>query len=395
MLTPREIFLQHVAQTSQAPLAIEIVKAEGIYLFDSEGKMYYDLISGISVSSIGHSHPSVINAITEQINQYMHLMVYGEFIQYPQVKLAHRLAELLPKELQCVFFVNSGSEAVEGAIKLAKRFTGRHEVVAMRNAYHGSTHGALSLMGNEEQKRAFYPLIPGIQHIEFNNIEHIERITKNHACVIVEPVQGEAGVIVAQNSYLVKVREACHRTGALLIFDEIQTGMGRTGCMFAFEKYGVVPDILLLAKAFGGGLPLGAFISSKDVMQCLTFNPPLGHITTFGGHPVSCSSALSAIDVIQKQDIINSINKKANLFYNLLSSNQKVKEIRYSGLIMAVELGDAELVQKCIKLGLERGIILDWFLFCSTAFRIAPPLTISFEEIKDVCSTLYQILDEI
>jgi acetylornithine/succinyldiaminopimelate/putrescine aminotransferase len=395
MLTPREIFLKHIAQTSESPLQLEVEKAEGVYLFNGKGEKYIDLISGVSVSNVGHCHPKVIDAVTQQANRYMHLMVYGEYIQYPQVKLAQRITDLLPKTLNSVYFVNSGSEAVEGAMKLAKRFTGRPELIAMNNAYHGSTQGAMSLMGNEDQIRAYRPLLTGIQHIQFNDPDQLDRITQKTACVMVEPVQGEGGIIEPTDNYLHALKERCQKTGALLVFDEIQTGMGRTGKMFAFEKYGVVPDILLLAKAFGGGMPLGAFIADRNIMRCITHSPPLGHITTFGGHPVSCAAALASLDVLLDEKLIEGVDRKENLFRSLLSKNPKVKSWRSSGLFIAVELGSFEKVQKCIRIALEKGVILDWFLFCNTAFRIAPPLTISEDEIEEVCSILSQVLDQL
>ena len=395
MLTQRELFLRYIAQTSDAPLQLEIDKAEGVYLFSPSGEKYFDLISGISVSNVGHSHPRVVEAVCQQANRYMHLMVYGEYIQYPQVKLSQLLAELLPENLQSIFFVNSGSEAVEGAIKLAKRYTGRYEVMAFKNAYHGSTHGSLSLMGNENQKRAFRPLLPGIHHIEFNNIEDIERISSKTACVVVEPVQGEAGIVVPEENFLNRLREKCNSTGTMLVFDEIQTGMGRTGKMFAFEKYGVIPDILLLAKAFGGGMPLGAFVSSKEIMNSLTHNPILGHITTFGGHPVSCAAAIASLYVLIDEGLVEEVAEKESLFRKLLEKHPKVLDFRSSGLLMAVELGTFEKVQKLIKLSLERGVITDWFLFCNTAFRLAPPLIITMQEIEEVCVILWEALDQL
>lgn len=395
MYTPRELFLRHIAKTSDAPLQLEVDKAEGVYLFTPEGKRIFDLISGVSVSNTGHSHPKVVEAVCQQSARYMHLMVYGEYIQYPQVRLAEKLANLLPKSLQSIYFVNSGSEAVEGALKLAKRYTGRTEIIGFKNAYHGSTHGALSLMGDESPKRAFRPLLPGVQHIEFNNFDELLRITTKTACVIVEPIQGEAGIIAPKIHFLRALKEQCEKCGTLLIFDEIQTGMGRTGKLFAFDKFDVIPDILLLAKALGGGMPLGAFISSTEIMSCLTSDPPLGHITTFGGHPVSCAAALASLDVIVEEGLIDEVESKVNIFKKHLEKHPQVIEIRSEGLFMAVELGSFEKVQKVIKLGLEMGFVTDWFLFCSTAFRIAPPLIISKEEIDEVCSILLEALDQL
>lgn len=395
MLTHRELFLKHIAQTSDAPLTLEVERAEGVYLYTSDNRKVCDLISGVSVSNVGHSHPEVVKAISQQAAKYMHLMVYGELVQAPQVKLAQAIVELLPSNFESVYFVNSGSEAVEGGVKLAKRYTGRPEIISMRNAYHGSTHGALSLMGNEGPKRSYRPLLPDVQHIDINYFEDLDRITTKTACVIIEPIQGEAGIVASNIDYLVALRERCTSMGALLIFDEIQTGMGRTGKMFAFERYGVVPDILLLAKAFGGGMPLGAFISSKAIMECLTSNPPLGHITTFGGHPVSCAASLASINVLMENRLLDSIAAKANLFLEILSNHPKILSIRSYGLFMAVELGSFDKVQQVIKQGLEKGFLTDWFLFCDTAFRIAPPLTITDDEIRAVCRVILEVLDSL
>lgn len=395
MLTHRELFLKHIAQTSDAPLTLEVERAEGVYLYTSDNRKVCDLISGVSVSNVGHSHPEVVKAISQQAAKYMHLMVYGELVQAPQVKLAQAIVGLLPSNFESVYFVNSGSEAVEGGVKLAKRYTGRPEIISMRNAYHGSTHGALSLMGNEGPKRSYRPLLPDVQHIDINCFEDLDRITTKTACVIIEPIQGEAGIVASNIDYLVALRERCTSMGALLIFDEIQTGMGRTGKMFAFERYGVVPDILLLAKAFGGGMPLGAFISSKAIMECLTSNPPLGHITTFGGHPVSCAASLASINVLMENRLLDSIDAKANLFIELLSNHPKILSIRSYGLFMAVELGSFDKVQQVIKQGLEKGFLTDWFLFCDTAFRIAPPLTITDDEIRAVCRVILEVLDSL
>ncbi len=395
MLTHRELFLKYLAQTSDSPLQLEIEKAEGVYLYTPSGKKIIDLISGVSVSNVGHSHNDVVKAVTEQAQKYMHLMVYGEFVQHPQVKLAEAICEMLPQKLQSVYFVNSGSEAVEGAIKLAKRYTGRPNIISFINAYHGGTNGALSLMGSEDFKQAFRPLLPGVKHLRFNNFDDLNRIDSSTACVVVEPVQGEAGIIEPLNDFLSALRKQCNETGTLLVFDEIQTGMGRTGKNFAFEKCGVVPDILLLAKAFGGGMPLGAFISSKEIMGTLTHNPVLGHITTFGGHPVSCAASLKSLELLTSLNLVDDVDKKEQLFRNRLEGHPKVKGIRSSGLFMAVELGSFEKVQKFIHLGLEIGFVTDWFLFCSTAFRIAPPLIISYDEIEQACEKIIQALDRL
>lgn len=381
MLTTRQLFLNHVAQTSDEPLLLQIDRAEGVYLYAPDGRRYLDLIAGVSVSNVGHCHPSVVKAVQQQVTRYSHLMVYGELVQTPQVLLAKRLTELLPQVLDSVYFVNSGSEAVEGAVKLAKRYTGRPQVLSCLNAYHGSTLGSLSLLGGEDFKRAFRPIMPGVAHIRFNQVADLELITEQTACVVVEPVQGEAGVIPAQHAYLQQLRKRCTETGALLVFDEIQTGLGRTGTMFAFEQYGVVPDILLLAKALGGGLPLGAFIAPRQMMWSLTHHPVLGHITTFGGNPVSCAAALAAINVLCDNHLLADVERKAQIFIKGLQAHPGVGQIRHSGLLMAVELGSTERLLKFVRHGVQAGgYLTDWFLFCDTAFRISPPLTINDEE---------------
>lgn len=395
MITNRQLFLNYVAQTSDSPLMLEVERAEGVYLLGPKGEKYLDLISGISVSNVGHSHPRVVEAVTQQASRYMHLMVYGEIIQSPQVQLASRLTKILPETLNSIYFVNSGSEAVEGALKLAKRFTGKAEIVSFRNAYHGSTHGALSVMGNEDQKRAFRPLLPDVKHLQFNSIDDLEQITEKTACVIVEPIQGEAGIVVPKNDFLKELRRQCDKTGALLIFDEIQTGLGRTGKLFAFEQFGVIPDILLLAKALGGGMPLGAFISSREIMRSLTNNPVLGHITTFGGHPVSCAASLAATDVLLDENLIDCVNTKETILKNIIGEHPMVKEIRSFGLFMAVELGSFNKVQKLIKYGVEHGFIVDWFLFCNTAVRVTPPLVITEDECRLAAAMIVEGLNEI
>lgn len=378
----RTNFFRHLAQTSPAPLAIEVASADGIYLTDLQGKKYIDLISGISVSSTGHRHPLIIAAIENQLKRYLHLMVYGEYIQEPQVMLSTKLAQILPAQLSSVYFVNSGSEAVEGALKLAKRFTGRHEIIAFKNAYHGSSHGSLSVTGNEDLKIRYRPLLPSIKHLLFNNIDDLSEISTRTACVIVEPIQGEAGVVPAQTDFISALRKRCNQTGCLLIFDEIQTGIGRTGKMFAFEHHDVVPDILLLAKAFGGGMPLGAFISSPETMNCLSHDPALGHITTFGGHPVCCAAALANLEVIIGEKLVSQVKNKAELFIHQLQDVPGIREIRYAGLMMAVQFENEQINFKVIEKCCEQGLICDWFLFNSSAMRIAPPLTISYDEIK-------------
>ncbi len=395
MLSKRQLFLNHVAQTSDSPLMLEVERAEGVYLFGPNGEKHFDLISGVSVSNVGHSHPKVVDAVKQQVDKYMHLMVYGEFIQNPQVQLATKLASLLPKSLESVYFLNSGSEAIEGAMKLAKRYTGRTEIISFKNAYHGSTQGSLSIMGGEVFKQAFRPLLPDVRHLEYNSIEQLSQITNKTACVIVEPIQGEAGVVLPKDNYLHQLRERCTKVGALLVFDEIQTGLGRTGKMFAFENFSVTPDILVLAKALGGGMPLGAFIASKKIMWSLTNNPVLGHITTFGGHPVSCTAALASINVIIDENLIDTVSKKEKIFREILEKHPLVKEVRSKGLLMAVELGSFDKMIKLVKFGVEKGFITDWFLFCDTSFRISPPLTITEEDCRLAAELIIKGLDEI
>jgi acetylornithine/N-succinyldiaminopimelate aminotransferase len=393
MLTNRQLFLHHLGQTSLFPMMLEIVRAEGVYMYGPDGKRYLDLISGVSVSNTGHCHPKVVEAVKNQVDYYMHLMVYGEIIQSPQVKYAERLAGILSPRLNTSFFVNSGSEAVEGALKLAKRFTGKSRIISFKNSYHGSTHGALSIQGNELCRNAFRPLLPDTFLIGFNDDKSLDSIDSKTACVIIEPVQGEAGVIYPENAFLEKVRDQCNSSGALLIFDEIQTGFGRTGFMFAMDRFNVVPDILLLAKALGGGMPLGAFISSDAIMSSLVSNPSLGHITTFGGHPVCCAAGLASLNVIIEENLATTSNLKSVQFKKELR-HPLISEVRGEGLLLAVQLTNPDYVQFVVTHAPDYGLILDYFLFCSNAFRIAPPLTISEEEISLACHGLKQILDD-
>jgi acetylornithine/N-succinyldiaminopimelate aminotransferase len=393
MLTNRQIFLQHIAQTSDSPYLLEISHADGIFLYDPEGNPYIDLISGVSVSNLGHRHQAVVAAVRDQLDRYMHLMVYGEYILSPQVKLAALLNEILPPRLDCTYFVNSGSEAVEGALKLAKRYTGRTNIIAFRKAYHGSTAGALSVMGEESFKNAFRPLMPGTIFLDFNNFEGFDQIDRDTACVIIEPIQGEGGIMLPGPGFLEEIRERCDRAGALLVFDEIQTGMGRTGSLFAFHHWDVTPDILLLAKGFGGGMPLGCFVSSRKIMSVFKTNPVLGHITTFGGHPVCCAAGLASLQVLLDGDLIEEAPAKERLFRDLLR-HRTIQEIRGKGLFLAVELGSADQVQKLIRLAREDGMITDWFIFHDTAFRIAPPLIIDPGQIRDVCVRLVSLLEK-
>ncbi len=393
MLTNRQLFRINLGQTSSTPLMLEIVRAEGVFMYGPEGEKYLDLISGVSVSNSGHCHPRVVDAVKSQVDNYMHLMVYGEMIQSPQVKYASRLAGILPPELNNVFFVNSGSEAVEGALKLAKRYTGRSHIISFRNSYHGSTHGALSVQGSEVYKNSFRPLLPDVFLADFNDERSIELIDNKTACVIVEPVQGEAGIVFPVNDFLGKLRKRCRETGSLLIFDEIQTGFGRTGFMFAIDRFEVVPDILLLAKALGGGMPLGAFISSKKVMSALVSNPQLGHITTFGGHPVCCAAGLASLEVIIEEKLIETSAEKSALLKKELN-HPLIAEVRGEGLFLAVKLTDPVYIQYVISHAPDFGLILDYFLFCNDAFRIAPPLTISNDEIIWASGQLRRLLDD-
>jgi acetylornithine/succinyldiaminopimelate/putrescine aminotransferase len=381
-----------MAQTSEEPLMVEVASAEGCYIYDQKGKKYFDLIAGIGVSSVGHRHPAVIDAIKSQADKNLHVMVFGEFIQTPQVRLAEALCKTLPDPLEVTYFVNSGSEAAEGALKLAKRYTGRFQMISCINGYHGSSHGALSASGNEVLKQNFRPLLPGFQHIVFGDTTSLDLINFKTAAVIIETVQGEAGVRMANKTYFKKLREKCTETGALLILDEIQCGFGRTGKLWAFEHYGIQPDILLTAKGMGGGMPIGCFISSKEIMSSLKQNPILGHITTFGGHPISTAASLATLETIQNENLIDQVAGKALLFKKLLK-HDLIKSIRNQGLLMAVEFESYEVLKRIIDSALEAGIITDWFLFCNNSMRIAPPLTISEIEIKEVCQTLLKSIE--
>lgn len=381
MASQRELFYKYVAQTSSEPLALEIEKASGIYLTDVNGKQYIDLISGISVSNVGHRHPKVIDAIRLQTDKYLHLMVYGEYIQSPQTQLASLISSLLPSQLSSVFFVNSGSEAIDGALKLARKYTGRSEIISCNNAYHGSTFGALSAMGSSSYKQWFSPLIPGFSNIQFGNIDDLSQITKKTAAILIEPIQAEAGVRIASSVYWKALQEKCKSTGTLIIADEVQTGFGRTGKMFGFEFAGFTPDIITLAKGMGGGMPIGAFVASKEMMECLTKQPILGHITTFGGHPVSCAAAHACIQTIIDENLISGVSERSNLIVNQLQSIKGVKSIRNAGLLIAVEFESFEQNKKIIDCCIKNGVITDWFLFCDNSMRIAPPLNITLEEL--------------
>lgn len=437
----RQQFLEHVAQTSPSPLMIEVARAEGIYLWTPptvqwpEGQRFTDLISGVSVSNLGHGRAEIVRAVQQQAAAYMHTMVYGEMVTAPQVRYAARLAEVT--DFQSVYFVNSGAEAIEGALKLAKRATGRRQILAFRNAYHGSTHGALSVMSTpegDEWRRPFEPLLTDVNWLTFNDVDSLNRITTDTACVLVEPIQGEAGVRLpktakmaknaktaenaknaetaantktknsentkyaeneSEKNFLQAIRARCDEVGALLIFDEIQTGMGRTGSLFAYQRLGLVPDILCVAKAFGGGMPLGGFMARRETMSTLSHDPALGHITTFGGHPVCCAAGLAALEVLLSEQIIETVEAKGALYEQLIGSHPAVVEIRRAGLLMAVELGESARMYRMMELFRERGILSDWFLFCDTAFRISPPLVITEPQIRESCDVILQCLNDL
>lgn len=387
MISHKQLFLLNTAQTSDFPRLLEVEKAEACYLIDPSGKKYLDLVSGFAVSNLGHRHPNVIKAIKNQLDKYLHVTVYGEYIQAPQVLFAEKLNTVLPENLSSVYFTNSGAEATEGALKLAKKYTNRSQIISFHDAYHGSTHGALSVMGNEYYKQAYRPLLPDIQFIKLNSLPDLEQITSLTAAVILEAIQGEAGVRIPHVDYLSALRNKCNETGTLLIFDEIQTGFGRTGKLFAFENSGIVPDILLLAKGMGGGMPIGAFISSKEKMDVLKDNPILGHITTFGGHPVSCAAGLASLETILEENLMDGVAEKEQLFRSLLQ-HPKIKEIRGKGLMLSIQLDNFAQVEAVSKNCVENGVIIDWFLHCDTALRIAPPLIITLDEIKFACEVI-------
>jgi len=390
----RQLFLSHVAQTSPSPIALEITRAKGTKLFDRKGKEYLDLIAGISVCNVGHSHPKVIKAIKKQADEYLHLLVYGEMIETPQVQYARMLTDHLPKTLNSVYFTNSGAEATEGAMKLAKRVTGRTQIVAFNQSYHGSTQGALSVMGDEYWRNAFRPLLPDTWHLEYNSQQAIDFITEKTACVIAETIQAERGVYAPLKQWLKALRKRCDETGTLLILDEIQTGFGRTGQLWGFEAFDVAPDVVLLGKALGGGLPLGAFVADRKLMNRFTENPVLGHITTFGGHPLCCAAGMAAMDVLMKEELIETVHKKEYLFRELLQ-HSRIRSIRSRGLLMAVELESAEMVLKTTQECIRRGALTDWFLFAQHCLRIAPPLTIKEKEIRKACSIIIEALDAV
>ena len=391
-MNQRELFFRHLAQTSNAPLGLEIIKAEGNFLFDKDGRQWLDLIGGISVANLGHRHPKIISAIKQQLDAYLHIMVYGEFIESPQVQYARLLTEHLPASLNSIYFTNSGAEAVEGAMKLAKKITGRSQVLAFNKSYHGSTQGALSIIGDEYWRNAFRPLLPGIQHADYNVIESLDFITEETACVIAETVQAEAGVIVPSAEWMQALKKKCSENGVLLVLDEIQAGFGRTGRLWGFEHFNIVPDILLLGKALGGGMPLGAFIADKNLMDSLSENPILGHITTFGGHPVSCAAGMAGLQTHLEEKIIEGVKEKEQLFLDLLAPASLT--IRSFGLWMAIEFKDLTACKQVADKCLEKGLLTDWFLFAPHCLRISPPLNISNEQVKQACNIILSCLPE-
>jgi acetylornithine/N-succinyldiaminopimelate aminotransferase len=392
MSSAKDIFKKHQAQTFPFPSCLEIASAKGSYIYDVNGKAYLDFIAGVSSCTLGHSNPIITDAVKDQLNKYSHVMVYGEYVQSPQYKLAQLLANNLPNNLSTTYFTNSGAEAIEGAMKLAKRATGRSEIISCKDSYHGSTQGALSIMGNEEHKAKYRPLLPSCNQIFYNDVESLVNITKQTAAVVIEPIQGGTGFVTPSNNFLQKVREKCNKTQTLLIFDEIQTCFGRLGTLFGFEKYDVIPDILCIAKGMGGGMPIGAFISSWEMMNLLTFEPKLGHITTFGGHPINCAASLATLQNLLTTNLMAEVDKKESLFRKYLS-HPKIKEIRGKGLMLAIEFEDELLTQKVVEQSLEKGLILFYFLFTKTAIRITPPLTISAKEIIKGCNIVKGILE--
>lgn len=400
-ISHRQHFFDHLAQTSDYPLALEIERAEGVYMYGRDGKQYLDLISGIAVSNVGHRHPKVLAAVHAQLEKHMHLLVYGEYVQNAQVQLAKALTDTLKIQssgkspfglIDNVYFTNSGTEAVEGAMKLAKRYTGREEFVSCYDAYHGATQGALSLAGAEFFKRNFRPLLPGVRHIQHGNSHDLEKITEKTAAVVIEVIGGESGVRIPSKEYFTALRKRCTDTGTLLILDEIQTGFGRTGSFWAFEQFDIYPDILLSAKGMGGGMPIGAFMASQNIMEVLKNNPILGHITTFGGHPVSCASSLAALRVTLDENLAETALEKGELFKSLLI-HPKIKEVRGRGLMLAAQMSSFEELKTTIDSCIEKGVVTDWFLFCDNSMRIAPPLTISTDQIREACAVILDVLN--
>jgi acetylornithine/succinyldiaminopimelate/putrescine aminotransferase len=386
--------MQYLGLPSESPMGFEASRADGVFIYNQEGKPFYDLVSGVSVSNLGHQHPEIVQAVKKQIDKHMHLMVYGEFVQSVQVELAELLSKNLADNLNSVYFVNSGSEAIEGAMKLAKRYTGRSEIIAFKNAYHGSTHGALSLLGDETFKQNYRPLLPDIRMLNFNSQVDLQLISEKTAAVVLEPIQSEAGICIPDDDYLKNLRQRCDETGTLLVFDEIQTGFGRTGKLFAHEHWNVIPDILCIAKAFGGGMPLGAFVANKNIMDSFKTNPMLGHITTFGGHPVSCAAALANLKILLRDDLISQVEAKAALYFSHLK-HSKIKKVWGKGLFIGIELESPEEATQVMAIGARIGFITDLFLFKPNAFRIGAPLIITENQIMETIQLIHQALDEL
>ncbi len=393
-MTPQELFLNKLGQTNQFPFLIEIERAEGIYLYDKNGKAYMDMISGVSVSNVGHGHPKIKQAIHDQVEKYMHTMVYGEFVQDSVNQFAEKLTSLLPEQLNCVYPVNSGTEANESAIKLVKRVTKRTEIVSFRGSYHGSTHGSMSISGNETKKIAYRPLLSDVRFIRHNELEDLNQITTKTAGVILETVQGDAGVRNSSTEFLAALRKRCDEVGALLIFDEIQCGMGRAGRNFAFERSGIIPDVLTLGKALGGGLPIGALVSSKENLWEFTYNPMLGHITTFGGNPVICASANAFLDVLSTEIDYSEVERLGQLLVDLISQNNEIKEVRRVGMMFAFDMVSFERVEKIVKNCLENGLIAFWFLSHPYSFRLSPPLSITESEIRKAADIILNAIKQ-
>ncbi len=393
-MTEKELFYKHVAQTSDEPLGLEIVKAEGVYMWDARGKQYLDMVAGVGVCNVGHGRRAVVEAVQQQVEKYMHLIVYGEFIESPQVQYAKALIDSLPASLNSVYFTNSGAESIEGAMKLAKRVTGRPDIVSFRKSYHGSTQGALSIMGGEENRRGYAPLLPGISHLNYNDLRDLEKITTQTAAVVVEVVQAGSGVMIPSKQWLRALRACCTDKGVVLILDEVQSGMGRTGSLWAFEQFDFIPDILTTAKSLGGGMPLGAFIADKEMMHSLTHHPMLGHITTFGGHPVSCAAGLAAFNLLKKELPSYSVFEKEHLFRKELH-HREIKEVRSKGLLIAIDFGSFEKCKKILDRCIDNGLIVDMFLFAEDCIRLAPPLIITEEEIKKACAIIIQSIEEV
>ncbi len=390
----RQLFQNHLAQTSPEPVALHIASAKGNYLTDINGKQYLDLIGGISVCNVGHCHPKVVDAIKKQADEYLHIMVYGELIQTPQISFAQKIIHQLPGQLNSVYFTNSGTEACEAALKLSHRITGRPNIIAANNSYHGHTMGALSVMGSEYWRNAFRPLLPGVGHYDYNSQAMIDAIDKDTACVLIESVQSEAGIIAPDLEWIKALRQKCNDTCTLLIMDEIQTGFGRTGKMWGFQHTEIIPDMILLGKALGGGMPMGALVTSTQMMNCFTHNPVLGHMTTFGGHPVCCAAGLVAFEVLLDEHLIEQVAEKEQLFH-LLLVHSSIVALRSKGLLMALELKDNKTVLAVLADAMEHGLFSDWFLFADNCVRIAPPLTISLDEIRKACGILLNAIDRI